>query len=47
MAGFESLEAIAACGVRCNYGDTFNGSGVDFAKDGIEYFSGPTTRLYL
>ncbi len=28
-------------------GDTFNGDGVDFAKEGIEYFSGPTTHLFI
>ena len=28
-------------------GDTFYGNGVDFAASGIEYFSGPTTALFV
>lgn len=28
-------------------GDTFNGSGLDFAKEHVEYFSGPTTYLFV
>ena len=28
-------------------GDTFNGIGVDFAASGIEYFSGPTTHVFV